>query len=102
MRTITRKRLKEYGDAHADARAPLADWAALVKAGRWQSLDDTRRVFPHADEVRVKSGRTVTVFNIKGNRYRLIVSIHYDKQRVFILRFLTHPEYSKDAWKEQL
>ena len=42
------------------------------------------------------------VFNIKGNRYRLIVAIHYDRQLVYVLRFLTHAEYSKDMWKNQL
>ena len=102
MRLITRKRLAEYGKAYADARGPLGEWAALVTAGRWQSLDDTRRVFPHADEVRVASGRTVAVFNVKGNSYRLVTAIHYDKQRVYVMRFLTHAQYNKNAWKGRL
>lgn len=102
LRIVTGKRLHEYGMAHADARAPLADLASKVEASHWRSLDDTRAVFAGADEVRVASGRPVTVFNIKGNRCRLIVAIHYNTQTVYILRFLTHAEYDGGAWKEQL
>jgi mRNA interferase HigB len=42
----------------------------------------------------------VTVFNFCGNDYRLVVAIHFDRQIVFMLRFLTHAQYSKDKWKE--
>jgi mRNA interferase HigB len=59
-------------------------------------------VFPHADAVKVASGRDVIVFNIKGGRYRLIVAIHFNRGMVFILRFLTHAEYDTDQWKGQL
>lgn len=102
LRIVTRKRLHEYGMDHADARGPLADWASKVEAAEWRSLNDTRAVFASADEIRVESGKSVTVFNIKGNRYRLIVAIHYNTQMVYVMRFLTHAEYDKGAWKEQL
>ena len=48
------------------------------------------------------SGSTVTVFNIRGNKYRLLVAIHYNRQRVYVLRLLRHAEYSKGLWKDQL
>jgi mRNA interferase HigB len=64
-------------------------------------MSDVRRVFPTADAVKVKSGRTATVFNIGGNKYRLIASIHYNRGKVFILHILTHAEYTKDTWKEK-
>src|SRR2546428_12132695 len=102
MRIITRKRLAAFGRQFADARAALEDWAFKVRAARWRSLDDTRKVFAGTDEVKVRSGRAVTVFNIKGNRYRLITAIHYNRQVVYVMRFLTHAEYDKDAWKGQL
>lgn len=69
---------------------------------RWRNLVDVRRAFPHADAVAVGSGRTVVVFNIAGNNYRLITAIHYNTQLVYALRFLTHAEYDKGAWKDQL
>jgi mRNA interferase HigB len=59
-------------------------------------------VYPHADAVTVASGRTVVVFNIRGNRYRLVTAIHYNRQLVYTLRFMTHAEYSKNRWKDML
>lgn len=44
----------------------------------------------------------MTVFNICGNDFRLITAIHYDRRAVFVLRFLTHAEYSKNTWKQEL
>jgi mRNA interferase HigB len=52
--------------------------------------------------VRVASGRQVTIFNIRGNKYRLIVAIHYNRQAIFVMRFLTHEEYDRDVWKRTL
>ena len=57
---------------------------------------------PSADPVRVTSGRTVVVFNIAGDRYRLLTAIHYNMRKVFILRFLTHAEYTRETWKDEL
>src|SRR5713226_7473830 len=102
MRIITRKRLKVFAEQHSDAAEPLEKWYQLTRQARWQSLQDVRRVYPHADAVTVASGNTVTVFNIRGNRYRLIAAIHYNRQRVYVLRLLRHAEYSKGVWKEEL
>jgi mRNA interferase HigB len=52
--------------------------------------------------VKVSSGGQVVVFNVCGNAYRLIVAIHFNRQIVFTLRFLTHADYSKDQWKTEL
>jgi len=62
---------------------------------KWQNLLDVQAVYPSAEKV----GR-LTVFNIKGNNYRLIVRIEYEKQEVYIRHVLTHEEYSKDFWKD--
>ena len=66
------------------------------------SLNEVRIAFPHADVVEVASGKPVTVFNVAGNKYRLVTAIHYNRQVVYTLRVLTHAEYSKGKWKEQL
>jgi mRNA interferase HigB len=102
VRIITEKRLDDYAAAHAGARGPLRRWRERVLDAEWRNLVETRRTFPHADEVIVASGRPVTVFNIAGNNYRLVTAIHYDRQRVFVLGFLTHAEYDRDAWKQRL
>jgi mRNA interferase HigB len=102
MRVITRKRIREFAQRYPDAAEPLRKWERLFREAEWQNLQDVRRVYRHADAVTVASGKTVTVFNICGNKYRLITAIHYNRQRVYILRLLTHAEYSKDFWKDNL
>ena len=91
---ISRKALKEAATRHADLEAPLDTWYRSAKKAQWKSLTDVRKTYPHADAV-----REYTVFNIKGNTYRLIVKINYDTGRVFIRHILTHAEYSRDRWK---
>jgi mRNA interferase HigB len=54
------------------------------------------------DTVKVESGNTVFVFDIKGNDFRLIAAIHFDRRKVFVLAVLTHKEYDKERWKESL
>lgn len=102
MRVITRKRLREFAQRHPDAAEPLQKWYRLFREAEWRSLQDLRRVYPHADKVTVASGNTVTVFNICGNKYRLIAAIHYNRQRVYVLGLLRHAEYSKGFGKEKL
>ena len=102
VRLIKRSTLRHYATRFPKATRPLDNWARLVVSGAWHNLAETRRMFPHADQVRVKSGRTVTIFNVCGNDFRLITAIHYDRQRVFVLNFLTHAEYSRHTWKNRL
>jgi mRNA interferase HigB len=102
MRVTTKKRLEQFGKKYADARVPLQEWLRVAKAAKWKSIDDVREDFPAADGVPVKSGKTATVFNIKGNHYRLITAIHYSTFRVFTMRFMTHAEYGKGTWKDSL
>lgn len=73
-----------------------------MKVARFQDFAALRNVYRSADQVRVASGRKVIVFNISGNNYRLIAAVHFNTQRVFALRFLSHAEYSKNRWKETL
>ena len=101
MHIITKKRLLEAAKKHHNAKSKIAFWHSVAKAAVWTNLIDTRKSFAHADQVTVKSGRTVTIFNI-SNDYRLITAIHYNRKKVFILLFLPHPEYSKGKWKDNL
>ena len=61
-----------------------------------------RQSYPDTDAVKVRSGRTVLIFNICRNDYRLIAAAHFNRQIIYTLRFMTHAEYSKDRWKDQL
>ena len=102
MRIIHGPTVKIWAAQHPDAAEALAAWLKNVGTATWQSLAEVRQVYPHADPVTVASGRTVVVFNIRGNRYRMITAIHYNRQIIYTLRFMTHAEYSKDRWKGTL
>jgi len=95
MHIITRKKLREFCIKHPDAEEPLEAWHRLTKKAKWKSLVETRQDFPHADSV-----CECTVFNISGNKYRLMTAIHYNRQRVFIIHVLTHQEYDREKWKD--
>ena len=102
MRIIKRKTLAAYWRRHPQAEASLSNWYKLTKAATWICLNDVRETFPHADEVKVASGRTVVVFNIAGNKHRLIAALHYDRNKAFTLMVLTHAQYSTNRWKKKL
>jgi mRNA interferase HigB len=102
MRIIARKRLEEFWSKHRDAQTWLTNWYQVTQAAEWNSLADVRRSFLTADPVTVRSGNSATVFNVCGNKYRLVVAIHYNTKMVFVLRIMTHAEYSKDTWKDSL
>jgi mRNA interferase HigB len=95
MHNITRKRLNDFADRHPEVRSALAHWYREMKRWNFASLAEVRAIFPSADQV----GK-LTVFNIAGNRVRLIVAIHYNRQRVYIRAVLTHREYDEGKWKE--
>jgi mRNA interferase HigB len=101
MRIIKPLTVKRYYEKHRDAEAWLKSWLVVVKAAKWQNLEDVRRTYKRADAARVQSGSTVTIFDVKGNSYRLIVAIHYNTQRVYVRDFMTHEEYNNQLWKRR-
>lgn len=101
MRVIKPATLKMYWTEHRDAKAALQAWLVAAEVAHWRSIQEVRQAYPHADAAEVASGATVTIFNIRGNAFRLITAIHYNRQIVFIRDFLTHAEYSKNQWKER-
>ena len=102
MWTISQKRLRDFWEIHPDAETPLRQWYKVVSKASWSSLPDVRRVYPHADPVTLDNGTTLTVFNIGGNKYRLIARIEYVRHKVYVKQVLTHAEYSQAKWKSQL
>lgn len=95
MHIISRKKLLEAARTHRDLSEPLDAWYRIAKKAAWKNLMDVRRTFPAADVV-----ERFTVFNIKGNAYRLMVEINYRTGRIFLRDVLTHAEYSKEDWKK--
>ncbi len=95
MHVITRKRLNDFAARHPDARHALANWYRLMKQGNFRSFVHLRETFPSADIV----GK-LTVFNIGGNKVRLVAALHFNRQKVYIRAVLTHKECDTGAWKE--
>lgn len=95
MHVISRKKLLEAAEKHAELGVPLDVWYRIAKKAEWKNLMDVRRELPAADAV-----EQFTVFNIKGNAYRLVTEINYRTGRIFLRHVLTHAEYSKGAWKK--
>lgn len=102
MRIIAEGTIREWAEEYARAASSLRQWVKVVRPIRWASFAELRQTFPSADLVTVKSGRKVVVFNIGGNDFRLICAVHFNTEMVFALRFMTHAEYSKDTWKNDL
>jgi mRNA interferase HigB len=102
VRIIKEAFLVAAGQENPSAARQLDFWRKTVRAATWRNLVDVRRSYPATDTVKVRSGRQVLVFNIRRNDYRLIVAVHFNRQIVYTLRFMTHAEYSKDRWKEAL
>lgn len=102
MHVIAAKTLRDWADQHKDASTWLLNFLERSLAANWSSLRDVRRVYPHADAVKTKLGHQVIVFNVAGNKYRLITAIHFNRGKLYILKLLTHAQYDKDQWKDQL
>ena len=94
MRIVSKAAITDFCKKHRDAVEPLMHWYVVAKRARWTNLTDVREDFRHADAV-----GAFTVFNVAGNKYRLIAAIKYRWQLVYIRRILTHSEYDKERWK---
>ncbi len=91
MRVIAVKALQQFWKTHADVEQSLKAWYKEAVEADWQELNDIKKRYPSAD---ILPGNRV-VFNIKGNQYRLIVKIHYNRSIVFVRFIGTHAEYDK-------
>jgi mRNA interferase HigB len=94
MRIIAKRRLMDLATRYGDCLAQVTVWFNIASKANWRTLEDVRLSFRHADSVDDK-----TVFNIKGNDYRLIVVILNDKGIIYIRYFLKHAEYDRSTWK---
>ena len=93
MRIVSHRKLVEFysSECHADAQAALERWYDIAERAQWKSLSDMKVDFPATDYV----GNQHYVFNIRGNKYRLIVVVKFTIEYVFIRFVGTHSEYDK-------
>ena len=95
MHVISLKPLREFWERYPHSKTALARWFKAMEQCDFDNFPEVRTVFPTADTV-----GDLIVFNIGGNKYRLIAVIHFNRRRVYVRHILTHREYDRGEWKE--
>jgi mRNA interferase HigB len=93
VRVISRRVLRDFFEkaGREDSKQPLLTWAKIAERAKWKSPNDVKKVFRSADVV----GKNRIVFNIAGNKYRLVVKMEYRLGLIFIRFVGTHSEYEQ-------
>jgi mRNA interferase HigB len=94
MHLISAGKLKEASASYSGVEEVIKNFYKKVEKSQWQTLIDVQRDYQDAEAV-----GNFTIFNIKGNKYRLILDIDYEEQVAYFKYFLTHAEYDKEQWK---
>ena len=91
MRVISKKPLREFWEKHTDAKAALQAWYEDASRAEWRTPGEVKDSYGNASII----GDNRVVFNIKGNDYRLVVKLHYDRGTVYVRFVGTHREYDR-------
>ena len=94
MHIISRTKILQAQRDHMDCSGALEQWYRLTKRVRWQNFAEVKACFPAADKVGNKY-----VFDVGGNKLRLIAAIHFNTGKVFVRAVMTHKAYDKGDWK---
>jgi mRNA interferase HigB len=94
MHVISRKALRQFWERHPDSESALMRWFKIMERSEFADAEALGTAFPSADKV-----GNLVVFNIGGNKYRLIAAIHFNRGRVYVRNVLTHDEYDRGGWK---
>ena len=95
MRILGRDTLQTFMLRYPDSQSSLKSWAQAVEANSFKHLNELKQTFGSADYV-----RPYTIFNISGNKYRLIALVNYQIGAVLVQQILTHHEYDKGKWRK--
>ncbi len=94
MHVISKKKLRDFWTRHPQSRTSLEAWCKIVRTSDYHTFHELRMAFPKADKVGEK-----IVFDIGGNKYRLITVIHFNRLKVYVRHMLTHRDYDRGDWK---
>lgn len=94
MQLISNKALREFASIHPDADGALKAFKCKMEKNSYGNFAELRTSFVGVDKVGDKY-----VFNVGGNKYRLVAGIAFSVQRIWIKAVLTHADYDKGAWK---
>jgi len=96
MHIISKRALVDFYSVHKDAETPLKVWFTICDKTTFDNYSHLRRSLPGVDKV----GK-FTVFDVGGNKYRLVAVIHYNRRKIYIRHVLTHEEYDLEHWKRE-
>lgn len=94
MHIISHRRIVSAQQSHPQCASALEQWYRLCKKADWHNFSEVRALLPGADKV-----GEVYVFDIGGNKLRLIAAIHFNTRKIFIREVLTHKKYDQGGWK---
>jgi mRNA interferase HigB len=95
VNVISTTTIKRYVALHADAGEELLRWIKVAGRAVWRDVNEVRLHFPDADQY-----KSLLIFNIRHNYYRLIVKVDYRAKLLMVKEFLTHAEYTRGGWKK--
>jgi mRNA interferase HigB len=106
VNVISRNKLRRFYESTSERRrhaGAFEAWFKLTRRARWRNFQDARALFGQTDVARdTRSKRIATVFDIGGNKYRIITLVDYTRQTVFITHVLDHKEYDRNHWKGEI
>jgi len=94
MHVISKKAARLFWEKHPDSETAFRSWLKVMRDTEFKNLAELRSAFKSADNV-----GDLIVFNIGGNKYRLVASIHFNRGKVYLRHILTHEEYDRGKWK---
>jgi mRNA interferase HigB len=101
MKVAGRPKLKEFWNRHSQAKKPLRNWLKVVENARWAKYADVKQTFRSADWFS-KDNRDYIIFDVGGNKYRVVTAVNFAGYVVVIKVVMTHPEYDRGKWKQKL
>lgn len=94
MHVIAKKRVQEAQLLFPESKSSLDGWYQVISKNNFKSFAELKKFFSSVDKV-----GSLYVFDVGGNKIRLIASIHFNRQRIYIRHILNHKDYDKGQWK---
>lgn len=103
MNVISRRKLRDFYEARPERRTharAFDDWFRIARQARWRNFQDAKATFGQTDVATGRSGRTATIFDVGGNKYRVLAHVDYARQTVLVVAVMDHKEYDRGSWKK--
>jgi mRNA interferase HigB len=103
VNVLSRKKLRDFYLTKPERKlhaAAFDNWFRIARKAHWQDFQDAKATFGQTDVAKGDTGRTATIFDVGGNKYRIVAHVDYTRQTVKIEAVMDHKEYDKGLWKK--